>query len=164
MKTIIVPTSQGKSVEVCACHYDKVKGYKWSALKLGRHAPFKYGAVRHGKRPGRANGLILMHRQIMDCPKGLVTDHIDGDPSHNWCTNLRNCTQAQNALNNSGAKHNSKSGHKGVYWHKAAQKWCAEVVYQGKKHYLGVFKDKPDAVKAYNERASELHGEFFSPS
>lgn len=162
MKTI--STSQGKSVQVCDCHYDKVKNYKWSALKLGRHEPFSYCAVRFGVRQGRKPGLILMHREIMDCPTGKVVDHIDGDPSHNYCSNLRVCTQAQNSLNNRRAKHNSKSGHKGVYWHKAAQKWCAEVVFEGKKHYLGVFDSLEKAVEAYNSKAREMHGEFYAPS
>jgi hypothetical protein len=98
----------------------------------------------------------------MDCPDGMVVDHINGNPADNRCKNLRVCTQAQNSLNNHGAKHNSKSGHKGVYWHKAAQKWCAEVVSDGKKHYLGLYKNKLDAAEAYNRKAKELHDSFFS--
>ncbi|MDU9711648.1 AP2 domain-containing protein, partial [Helicobacter pylori] len=70
----------------------------------------------------------------------------------------------QNNANQKRAKHNSKSGHKGVYWHKAAQKWCAEVVCDYKKYYLGVFENKLDAVEAYNAKAKELYGDFFSKS
>jgi hypothetical protein len=160
----IIKTSQNKSVTVCDCHYKYVNKYKWSALKLGRHEPFQYAAVRFGNRVGRKPGLILMHREIMSCPSGMVVDHIDGDPSNNQCNNLRICTQAQNALNNQRAKHNSISGHKGVYWHKSANKWCAEVTVNKKKQYLGVFEDLQDAVNAYNIKAKELHGEFFASS
>lgn len=108
--------------------------------------------------------MILMHRFIMDCPKGMVVDHINGNPMDNRCSNLRICTQAQNSLNNRGPKFSSKSGHKGVYWHKAAQKWCAEVVLDGKKYYLGLFKKKLDAAEAYNKKAKELHDSFFVKS
>lgn len=160
----IINTSQGKSVKVCDCHYEYVSKYKWSALKLGRREPFQYGAVRFGARVGKPAGLVLMSRDIMNCPSGKVVDHIDGDPSNNQCSNLRICTQAENALNNHTAKRNSKSGYKGIYWHKAANKWCAEVVYSHKKHYLGLFSNKEDAVDAYNIKAKELHGDFFCKS
>ena len=100
----------------------------------------------------------------MDCPDGMVVDHINGNPMDNRCKNLRICTQAQNSLNNHGAKTGSKSGHKGVYWHKASEKWCAEVVSEGKKHYLGLFKNKLDAAEAYNNKAKELHDSFFVKS
>lgn len=99
----------------------------------------------------------------MDAPPGKVVDHINGDPTDNRCNNLRICTQAQNALNNHRPKHNSVSGHRGVYWHKGAQKWCAEVVYDHKKHYLGLFKNKLDAAEAYHRKAKELYGAFYSP-
>lgn len=100
----------------------------------------------------------------MNPPDGMVVDHINGNPMDNRCSNLRVCTQAQNSLNNHGAKFNSKSGHKGVYWHKAAQKWCAEVVYDGTRHYLGLYKNKLDAAEAYNNKAKELHSQFFAKS
>lgn len=154
----ILPSTQGQTIKVCDCHYDKVKDWRWSALKQGRKR-VNYRAVRMGERR-----LILMHRFIMDCPDGMVVDHINGNPMDNRCKNLRICTQAQNSLNNHGAKTNSKSGHKGVYWHKAANKWCSEVVSNKKKYYLGLFKNKLDAVEAYNNKAEELHKQFFVKS
>lgn len=159
----IIPTSRGKFVKVCRCHYKLVKGFKWSAFEQGRHSPKKYAAVRQGLVDGRVT-TILMHRQIMDFPKGKVIDHKNGDPSNNYCNNLRVCTQSQNNLNQKEPKYNSKSGHKGVYWHKGAKKWCAEVVVEHKKHYLGLFKNKLDAAEAYNKKAQELAGEYFSPA
>lgn len=154
----LIQSTKGQVIKVCECHYDKVKDYTWSASPQGRKN-IKYRAVM-----GFEGKTILMHRFIMEPPDGMVVDHINGNPMDNRCSNLRICTQAQNSLNNHGAKHNSVSGHKGVYWHKAASKWCAEVVHEGKKHYLGVFKNKLDAVEAYNNKAKELHDLYYVKS
>jgi len=157
-----IKTSMGQTVKVCDCHYDKVSTHKWSALRQPNRHPVIYYAVRFGDRIGRKPGLILMHREIVDCPEGMVVDHIDGDSSNNQCYNLRICTQGQNLLNTSKPKYNTVSGYRGVYWHKAAQKWCAEIRYNNKKQYLGLFKTPKEASIAYNIRAKELFGEYYS--
>lgn len=156
----IIPSTKGQVIKVCDCHYDKVKSWKWSANRRGR-GRIQYAFMRMQMIDGRQK-CIQLHRFIMDCPEGMVVDHINGDTTDNQCSNLRICTQAQNALNNHAAKYNSVSGHRGVYWHKAANKWVAEVVYDHKKYYLGLFKNKLDAAEAYNQKAKELHGEFFT--
>ena len=162
----IITTSRGHQIMVCDCHYDLVKDYKWSSTMQGRRKD-KVAAIRgtHTTKDGQhIRKSYLMHRQIMGFPEGMVVDHKDGNPSNNRCTNLRICTQGQNALNNRTAKHGSVSGHKGIYWHKTGKKWCAEVTYNKKRYYLGLFKNKLDAVEAYNKKAKELHGAFFSKS
>lgn len=156
----LIPSTKGQVIKVCDCHYDKIKHWKWSANPRGRKK-IQYAFMRMQKIDGRYR-TIQLHRFIMDCPEGMVVDHINGDTTDNRCKNLRICTQAQNALNNHGAKEGSVSGHRGVYWHKAAQKWCAEVVYEGRKYYLGLFKNKLDAAGAYKKKAAELHKEFYN--
>lgn len=101
-----------------------------------------------------------MNRFIMDAKPGEVIDHVDGNAMNNACDNLRRGNQTKNNFNQKGPKHNSKSGYKGVYWHKAAQKWAAEVVYEHRKYYLGIFDDVKDAARAYNTKALELDSEF----
>ncbi len=153
-----MPSTKGQTIKVCDCHYDKVKHWKWSAFKS--KTSDTYCAVRRERRDGKQI-TYLMHRFIMDCPPGMLTDHEDGDGMNNDCSNLRNCTRSQNNSNQHRAKKGSISGHKGIYWHKGAKKWCAEVNVNKKKYYLGLFKNKLDAVEAYNAKAKELHGEFF---
>jgi len=157
----IIETTMGQSVKICDCHFDMINKHKWSAIKQYNRKPIVYYAVRSGKRAGKKPGMILMHREIMNCPDGMVVDHIDGDTSNNQCSNLRICKQGQNLLNISKPKHNTISGYKGVYWHKAAQKWCAEVRYDNKKYYLGLFNTAEDASVAYNVRAKELFKEYY---
>ena len=53
------------------------------------------------------------------------------------------------------SKHN-KSGYIGVLYIKNGDRWRAEISVNGKKHYLGEFKNKQDAIDA-RISAEELH-------
>ena len=46
----------------------------------------------------------------------------------------------------------------GVSWHKAGQKWTAQIKIKGKKKHLGSFLDKKDAVRA--RKQAEVEYEF----
>lgn len=164
MKTITL--SKGHIAKVCDCHYDKVKNYKWSSVRMGRRA-IKWCAVRgtHTTYKGEhIRTTHLMHRDIMQPEDNENVDHIDGDTLNNQCSNLRIVNQSQNNANQIGAKVGSKSGVKGVYWHKGAKKWCAEVVHLKKKYYLGVYDTLEEARQARNSKAKELHGEYYYPA
>lgn len=105
------------------------------------------------------NTNILMHRHIMNPPKNMVIDHIDGNTFNNQKTNLRICTKAENMRNCKLSKANT-SGHKGVYWSKKERKWIASIVINRRKIRLGGFSCIEDAAKAYREAALKYHGEF----
>jgi hypothetical protein len=105
----------------------------------------------------------ILARYIMNCPKGMVVDHINGNRLDNRKSNLRICTQFQNTKNRFKSRSN-KSGYKGVSFFKAKyplkKPWVAEIVYNYKRISLGYFYTKEDAAKAYNKKAIELFGEF----
>jgi len=42
---------------------------------------------------------IALHRYLMECPKNMVVDHINGNPFDNRRINLRVCTPGVNMLN-----------------------------------------------------------------
>lgn len=67
--------------------YDDLKRYRWFAL---RSHSITY-AVRRVIRNGKAH-YIRMHRQITNCPKGMVVHHMNGNPHDNRLRNLRNVT------------------------------------------------------------------------
>ena len=52
---------------------------------------------------------------------------------------------------------NNSSGIRGVHWRKKDKKWRAQIRINNKKVYLGDFKNKIDAAKAYNKAAFEYH-------
>ena len=92
-----------------------------------------------------------------DWPKHEI-DHKNRDVSDNrWC-NLRAATRSENCMN-MGVVSRSKTGIKGVWF--VAGRYRAEVMRDGKRHYLGRFKTKKEAQQVYLSAAKKLHGEFF---
>ena len=86
-------------------------------------------------------------------------DHINEDPSDNRWANLRAATKSQNMRNITKIKSNT-SGHKGVGFHKETKKWRAYIKADGISYHLGLFPSKEDAIKAYKDAATKLHGVF----
>jgi hypothetical protein len=85
-----VPLTRGKFVIVDTADYERVSGYKWCASGSGD----RWYAVRNDR--GRK---VSMHRFLIDAPKGMVVDPIDGNGLNDRQSNLRVCTQRQNLLN-----------------------------------------------------------------
>lgn len=113
-------------------------------------------------KSGGAYNSVYMHRIIMNPPEDMQIDHINGKTLDNRKCNLRIVTEAQNKYNRCkyGGKRKNKSGYKGVWKPKNSNKYTAEIRFNYKKYYLGVFDVPEDAAKAYNEKAIELFGEY----
>lgn len=54
------------------------------------------------------------------------------------------------------------SGITGVWWDGRKQKWAAELIFQGKKYFLGRFVNKEDAIFARKEAENQIFGEYLS--
>jgi len=101
-----------------------------------------------------------MHRLIMNAPKGMMVDHINGDRNDNRKVNLRLCNKSQNAMNHKLYNCN-KSGVTGVYRSsKMPTKWEAQIKVNGKHIYLGSFEDINEAIKARTEAETKYFDEF----
>lgn len=55
---------------------------------------------------------------------------------------------------------NNTSGCTGVGFISSENKWRAEIMLQGKRHYLGRFHRKEDAIKAWRDAKERYHDEF----
>lgn len=122
-----------------------------------------YSAVRGGVvyvecRAARNAPKLYLHRLIAGTPKGMVTDHRDGDGLNNRRSNLRTCKQALNVLNT--AKKRPQKKFKGVFFAKARGRWWAQIARDGRRHFLGYHSTEEAAARAYDEAATKLHGEF----
>ena len=89
---------------------------------------------------------------------GHQIDHIDGNGLNNSIENLRDVTAAENAKNRR-LNSNNTSGRVGVVWHKASQKWIAQIKIKGKPYHLGVFKrfDLACVARSQAEKDNGFH-------
>jgi hypothetical protein len=77
-------------------------------------------------------------------PNGIL-DHIDGDKLNNSIKNLREVTRKEN-MQNTKLREDNTSGFNGVYFHQQRKKWVAYITEDNKMIYLGIFKNKEDAI------------------
>ncbi len=91
-------------------------------------------------------------------PKDEI-DHENLLKDDNRISNLREATHQQNVYNVKKRRHNT-TGFKGVTFHKAANKFMAQIRADGKYIYLGLFDTPEDAHAAYVVASKEHHGEY----
>jgi hypothetical protein len=130
------------------------------AEMVGAHSWFAHRAsgLEYALRRERGK-FIRLHRALMNAPKGLFVDHINGDTLDNRRANLRLCTALGNAQN-ARLQHNNSSGYKGVSWNKRYRYWVASIYPNDGHLYLGSFRSAEEAARAYNTAALKYYGEF----
>lgn len=100
----------------------------------------------------------LAHRVIWKMMTGFdpyEIDHEDGNGTNNRWYNLRNVDSGQNARNHKLQK-SSTTRHTGVYWRERDSCYQADITVNGKRMFLGNFKEIEDAVEARNKAQSNL--------
>ena len=134
--------------------------FKFDVEDIDKVTPYNWYVHQNYVKAMKGKKTLLLHRVILGCDdKKMVVDHINHDKSDNRKANLRVVTQSQN-IQNRGLIPNNTSGITGVHWHEHTHKWKAEIEVNGKKHYLGVFKDINDAKKARQEAEKKYFGEY----
>jgi hypothetical protein len=88
-------------------------------------------------------------------------DHENMIRNDNRILNIRLATHANNQQNKC-IRSNNTSGRKGVSWDKGHNKWHSRCTANGKCYSLGYFDSVEQASLAYQQFASEKHGEFFN--
>ena len=157
-------TLSDKYAIIDAEDYDKVmegcsRSKKWYAHFGGKGEEYTY--AMSGSHYG-------MHRVIMDAPKGMDVDHINGDRLDNRKVNLRIATRSQNSQNKK-LRSDSSTGYKGVYEIKGrnlAKRFRASIADQTtpatnkRRTHLGYYATAEEAARAYDRAAIELYGKF----
>lgn len=127
--------------------FPELSRYKW-------YLSYNGYAYRSGTHP---KNHIYMHRQVLNAPKGIGVDHINGDKLDNTRQNLRLATQGQN-VRNARPWAKKVSRYKGVSWNE--QHWRARIQVNHEVITLGYFPTQREAAFAYNEAAKRYFGEF----
>jgi hypothetical protein len=153
-KMIDIPLSKGMVAKVCPCHYELVKNYKWHCTGMGYAARTLWD--KDNKRSG---GMVYLHRLVAGTPKGMATDHINGNKMECVCWNLRIVDQRHNVYNQ-GLNRRSTSGYRGVSYMTQYKKYRAYIGINGNQKHIGCFKTPEQAALAYNRKAIELWGEY----
>ncbi len=152
-----IKLTQGQFALVDDEDYERVNKYKWTASYSKQSN--SYVALRGIKKSLGKRKHVLMHRFIMNAPKGRVVDHIHHNTLDNRKQELRTCTQSQNCMN--ARKTPSKSSkYKGVSWHKTIKAWFAHIYIDGRNKYIGYYKTENQAALAYNKAALKYFGEY----
>ena len=142
-----IPLARGQIVFVDAADYEWLSRHKWSLCGNGYAGRFE-----HGK-------LIYMHREIMQPPKGMVVDHIDGNRLDNCRSNLRIGTHSEN-MYNQAKRIGSASSFRGVFRRKKDGRCYAMIFFQGRAIWLGFYDEEVEAARVYDRKAVELGIEF----
>lgn len=151
-----IPLTQGKFALVDDEDFDVLNKFKWCCNNWGY-------AMRNIQRNG-IKSAIIMHREIMNTPKGMDTDHIDHNKLNNQKNNLRICTRRENQRNRK-KNVNGTSKFKGVYatTEHGYKYYVSHIIVTGKRLFK-TFPQTPEgeieAAKWYNEQAEKHHGEF----
>lgn len=92
------------------------------------------------------------------CPEGDI-DHKSMDATDNRIENLREATWSDN-MGNTRPHRDSSSGLKGIYFDKRRGGWCASIMCNGKRCWLGSHGTADEAHAAYQRAAADLFGKF----
>ena len=128
--------------------------------------------IKVGSKAGTVNGgyikvnigtkKYLAHRIIWIMQHGSLPteiDHINCNKLDNRIENLRQVNRTQNRYN-IGSYKNNTSGTKGVSYKADLSKWQVSVNIDGKRKYIGVFKDLELAELVAMEARHKYHGVF----
>jgi hypothetical protein len=140
--------------------------YGWSILNSPTTSYARRDEHINGKRHH-----ILMHRVILErvlgrpLQSGEVVDHIDNVGLNNVRSNLRLATRQQN-VQHRGVQSNSTTGLRGVTPVPNTQgiRYKARIRVNGEIVQLGTFDTAELASAAYEEKAKQIHGEFYRAS
>lgn len=138
-----IKLSQGKYALVDDKDYEFLNQWKWSAKTNGREIFYAY-RKENSRKTGKT---IYMHRIIVNAPKGMDVDHINGDGLNNQRKNLRICTRSQNQRNRSMHRNGRLFGT--IYYkHLVTKPWVAQIMLPKGRTQLGYYRTEESAHEA----------------
>lgn len=147
-----IQISKGHQAIVDDEDFDELSKYNWFAFdRKGERLVYAGCKLNHKN--------VKMHRMVLGVKGNEIIDHKNGNGLDNRKENLRISSPSQNMWHRAMLKNNT-SGFRGVSFRKNMNKWSAMIGVYRKPIYLGSFKTKEEAAKAYNDAAIKFFGEF----
>jgi len=133
--------------------YEWAKDYNWYAQKCYNTWYVQRMTSRKDDPDGKQHA-IQLHRVIMNCPKELRIDHIDGNGLNNQRSNLRIVTDRQNNQNKLDHRNGKLVG---CYFTKncVSKPWMARIVVNKKTKFLGYYATEQEGHEAYMKALEE---------
>lgn len=147
-----------KVVQIDRKDWGRVREFRWHLIACRRTPGLYYAATSLWNPYTQTSHKLLLHRFLL--PGFPRLDHRNGDGLDCRRANLRPASLLQNLWNRPKPKHNT-SGRKGVArnWRRGGV-WVARITVYGKQKWLGSFKRRDDAARAYDAAARKFFGEF----
>jgi hypothetical protein len=153
MKNIALCT--GESVMVDDEDFERLSAYRWRRMTSSSGG--KYAMTSLPRPPGirKSGKTVMMHRIVMNAPKGMQVDHINGNALDNRKENLRLLEGTRNLRAFRRKKPNATSRYMGVSFSKNG--WEVKCTFRKDgilhKIHVGRFKSEVEAALAYNRAA-----------
>ena len=150
------------TVTVDAEDWDRVKEHRWYIHRVSKKNFKANFYVELTRKPKTSLHRFIMN--MVDAPRHVHIDHINGNSLDNRKSNLRIATSSLNQANR-GAPKNNTSGYKGVKYrpyekYGCVREWKSVVQHGGKEVFAKVFMTKEEAAWAYDKEAKKLWGEY----
>jgi len=134
--------NHGKVALVDDDDFERINRNNWFSHKVvNTFYAERYITVAPNKR-----SLITMHSEIINIPKGMQCDHIDGNGLNNQKENLRSVTPRQNQQNQHAPK---SSKFPGISLQKRDGKYRAKIKINGVGIHIGTFDSEDEAARQY---------------
>lgn len=150
----VVQLTAGLCAVIDSTDADAVGRFDWCSIRQRRRTTFY---ARKTTDSGAVIGLHQFLWALWGMPAAPRLDHADGDGLNCRRGNVRVATAMQNGANRHRLRNNT-SGIKGVSWN--GRRWAAAIRVCGKAIHLGLFMDKDEAGRAYEQAAHDFFGEF----
>ena len=147
-----IKLTQNKFALVDDEDYEMVSGFKW-------HYDNGYAKHHHYIKTVKGRPItkkVFIHSLIMNTPKGMDTDHIDGNRLDNRRNNLRICTRRENGQNRKEHRKGKLLGVNTVKRKSLNNSYTyhhAGIQINGRRVHLGTFATPELAHRAYLDKA-----------